>query len=58
MWESTDSMSWPAGDELYVRDLVDSMTVCVVLDPGQDESSDPDEFPPDSEKKPPPPGAS
>jgi hypothetical protein len=55
MWNNSDSTVRLAANELHLKDLLPAISVCVAYDPGQDESSDPDDFPMDDHPDPPPP---
>jgi hypothetical protein len=41
-----------AGDHVLLRDVVSSMAVCATFDPGQDDTPDPDEYPPNAQEHP------
>lgn len=47
--ESQRSANHMGDGFLSRRVLVEAMASCVAYDPGQDETSDPDDFPPDEE---------
>ena len=53
MWTNDDPSKWPSSDNLSPAELARSIGAAAVLDPGEDETSDPDDFP---WKEPEPPG--
>ncbi len=51
MWKDKDVSEPSRTNSLSLEDLSRDVTACALFDPGQDESPDPDEFPPDPEDK-------